>query len=76
MSYKIKHNIAASFKAICDTLGQPPHNRLHAMLIFDKVLIETCVYWDDKTNKFLGVCHKHGYDTSLEFTSKEDLQAL
>jgi len=75
-SYKIEHNITASFKAICDILGKPTHKRLHAMIMFDEVSIEAHPHWDDKTNKFLGMCHEHGHDTSLEFTSKEDLQVL
>jgi len=75
-SYEIERNIAASFKAICNTLGQPPHKRLHAMIMFDKISIEACPRWDDKTNKFLGVCREHGRDTSLEFNSEEDLRAL
>jgi len=75
-SHEIECNIAASFKAICDILGQPTHKRLHAVIMFDEISIETRPRWDDKTNKFLGVCREHGRDTSLEFTSEEDLQAL
>jgi hypothetical protein len=74
--HEIEGNIASSFKAICDILGQSMHKRLHAMIMFDEILIEACPHWDDKTNKFLGVCCEHGRNTSLEFTSKEDLQAL
>jgi hypothetical protein len=76
MSHKIECNIALSFKAICDILGQPMHKRLHAVVMFDEISIEACLHWDDKTNKFLGVCCEHGCDTSLEFTNEEDLQAL
>ncbi|KAI0282663.1 hypothetical protein BC826DRAFT_1110696 [Russula brevipes] len=32
--------------------------------------------WDDKTNKFLGLCREHGSETSIEFTSEEDLATL
>jgi hypothetical protein len=73
---QIKCNIATSFKAIRDILGQPTHKRLHDVAMFDEISIETRLRWDDKSNKFLGVCHEHGRDTSLEFTSEEDLQAL
>ena len=75
-SYEIERNIAASFKAICDILGKPTHKRLHAVIMFDEVSIEARPRWDDKTNKFLGMCREHGRDTSLEFTSEEDLRAL
>jgi hypothetical protein len=44
--------------------------------MFDKLLTEKRPRWDDKSNKILGVCQEHGHDTSLEFTSEEDLQAL
>ena len=76
MANEIGYNIAASFKAISDILGQPMHKQLHAVIMFDEISIEACPRWDDKTNKFLGVCREHGSDTSLEFTTEEDLQAL
>jgi len=46
------------------------------MIMFNEILVEKCPCWDDKMNKILGVCREHGQDTSLEFTSKEDLQML
>jgi len=46
------------------------------MIMFDEISIESRLHWDDKTNKFLGVCHEHGRDTSLEFGNEENLQAL
>ena len=76
MPYEIERNIAASFKPICDILKQPTHKGLHAVIMFDEISIEAHPRWDDKTNKFLGVCREHGRDTSLEFTNEEDLQAL
>ena len=75
-SHEIECNIASSFKAICDILGQSMHKRLHAVIMFDEISIEARPRWDDKTNKFLGVCREHGRDTSLEFTSEDDLQVL
>jgi hypothetical protein len=44
--------------------------------MFNKLAIEKQQRWDDKSNKFLGVCCEHGYMTSLEFTSKDDLVML
>jgi len=49
---------------------------IHAVIMFNKISVEKCPHWDDKTNKILGVCHEHGQDTSLEFTSEEDLETL
>jgi hypothetical protein len=48
----------------------------HVGLMFDKLAVEKWPRWDDKSNKILGVCHKHGQGTSLEFTSKDDLDVL
>jgi len=75
-SYEIGCNITASFKAICELLGATMQNMLHAMIMFDEILVERCPHWDDKTNKILGVCQEHGQETNLEFTSEEDLQML
>jgi len=74
--YEIACNIAASFDAICDTLGGSTQTMLHAVIMFDEILVEKCPCWDDKTNKILGMCCKHGHNTSLEFASKDDLQVL
>jgi len=49
---------------------------LHTVIMFDEISVERCPRWDDKTNKVLGVCHKHGQDTNLEFNSEDDLQTL
>jgi len=38
--------------------------------------IEKRPRWDDKSNKFLGVCREHGHATSLEFTNEDDLVML
>jgi len=75
-SYKVGYNIASSFKAMCDVLGASAQKMLHAVIMFDKILVEKCLHWDDKTNKILGVCREHGQETSLDFTSKEDLQTI
>lgn len=72
-SYEIEHNIAACFKSVLDILGV---STLHGILMFDEIAIEKRPRWDDKSNKILGVCREHGQDTSLEFTSEEDLETL
>jgi len=73
--YEIECNIAASFKDISDILGASTQN-MHAVIMFNEISVEKRPRWDDKTNKILGVCREHGQDTSLEFTSGEDLQTL
>ena len=50
--------------------------RIVTILMFDELAIEKRPRWDDKSNKFLGMCHEHGHVTSLEFTSKDDLVIL
>ena len=75
-SYEIGCNITVSFNVICDLLGASAQTMLHAVIMFDEISVERRPRWDDKTNKILGVCREHGQDTSLEFTSEEDLQAL
>jgi len=73
---EVESNIAASFKDICKILGASTQGMLHAVIMFDEISVEKRPRWDDKTNKVLGLCHEHGQDTSLEFTSEEDLQTL
>ena len=75
-SIEIGSNIAASFKPLCDILGASMQTMLHAVIMFDEISIERRPRWDDKSNKILGVCREHGQDTSLEFTSEDDLQTL
>jgi len=78
MSYKVRCNIAACFKAMCDiqVLGAPAQKMPHAVIMFDEILVEKHPCWDNKTNKILRVCRKHSQDTSLEFTSEEDLKTI
>jgi hypothetical protein len=71
--YELERNIATAFEGLLDSLGQ---KSLHAVIMFDEIAIEKRPRWDDKSNKVLGVCREHGRDTSLEFTSEDDLQAM
>ena len=71
--YEMEHNIAATFDCLLDIVEQNKH---HAVIMFDEISIEKRPRWDDKSNKILGVCREHGRDTSLEFTSEDDLQTL
>ena len=73
--YEVLKNIASTFEGILDMM-RASQNLLHGILMFDKLAIEKRPRWDDKSNKFLGVCHEHGHATSLEFTSEDDLVML
>ena len=44
--------------------------------MLDELAIEQHICWDDSTNKFLGVCHKHGHKISLDFMSEQELDIL
>jgi hypothetical protein len=72
---ELEQNIAACFEGLLDILGTLGQN-LHAVLMFDKLAIEKWPWWDDKSNNVLGVCCEYERGTSLEFTSKDDLDAL
>ena len=73
--FKIGKNIATCFDRLLDiigTLGQCTH----AVLMFDELAVEKRPWWDNKSNKVLGVCHEYGQVTSLEFTSEDNLDML
>jgi hypothetical protein len=74
--HEIEHNVSASFESLLDILGGSARKAVHAVVMFDELAVEKRPRWDDKSNKVLGVCREHGRDTSLEFTSEEDLQTL
>jgi hypothetical protein len=74
--YEIEHNVRASFEGLLDIFGASTQKMLHAVVMFDELVVEKRPCWDDKLNKILGVCREHGRDTSLEFTSEEDLGTL
>ena len=73
--YEVLKNIASTFEGILDVM-KVLQNLLYGILMFDELAIEKQPRWDDKSNKFLGVCHEHGHTTSLEFMSKDDLVML
>jgi len=57
-SHKIEYNIATTFKPVCNILKTSLQKILHAVIMFDKISVESHLYWDDKSNKILGVCCK------------------
>ena len=73
---EIECNIVASFEGLLDGLGVSKLRMLHTVAMFNELVIEKQPWWDDKLNKVLGICCKHGSETSLEFTIAEDLEML
>ena len=73
--YEVLKNISSTFDGILD-LMRVSQNLVHGILMFDELATEKRPRWDDKSNKFLGVCREHGHMTSLEFTSEDDLVML
>ena len=73
--HEVLKNIASMFEGILNMM-KASQNLLHRILMFDELAIEKRPRWDDKSNKFLGVCCEHGHATSLEFTSEDDLVIL
>ena len=65
----------ACFEGLLDIL-RTSGQCTHAVLMFDELAVEKRPRWDDKSNKVLGVCCEHGRETSLDFTSKDDLDVL
>ncbi|GLB44007.1 hypothetical protein LshimejAT787_1501910 [Lyophyllum shimeji] len=71
---EIQRNVEATFESVKEFLdGQEV---VHQVLMLDEIATEKRVRWDHKTNMFLGVCREHGHNTSLEFTTKEDMEEL
>lgn len=44
--------------------------------MFDKLKVEECPQWDDCTNYIQGVCCEHGHNTSLFYTSNQEVDLL
>ena len=73
---EIQRNIVACFEGLLDGLGVSGQRMLHAVAMFNELAIEKWPRWDDKSNKVLSICRKHGSRTSLKFTNEDDLETL
>jgi hypothetical protein len=71
---EIGKNIDACFESINDILQS--RKVVHQILMLDEIATEKRLRWDHKTNCFLGVCREHGKNTSLEFSSEDDMEEL
>lgn len=71
---EVMANILACLESIQDLLGTG--TIVHLVGMFDEIATEKRIRWDDLTNHFLGLCREHGWKTSLDFNSVEDLEEL
>lgn len=49
---------------------------VHQVLMFDEIKVEERPRWDDKSNNIIGVCREHSKNTSLQYTSKDEVDLL
>ena len=71
---EILQNLENSFKGIGSIIAEK--RVLHQVLMFDEISVEKRPRYDEKTNKFLGLCREHIQNTTSDFNSKEDLETL
>jgi hypothetical protein len=48
----------------------------HQVLMLDELAVKQRLHWDDSSNKFLGTCHEHNHQLSVDFTSEKELDIL
>ncbi|KAJ6618578.1 hypothetical protein B0H10DRAFT_2217537 [Mycena sp. CBHHK59/15] len=46
------------------------------LVLVSKIATEKRIWWDPKTNNFLGVCREHGKTVGLQFNNERDLEEL
>jgi hypothetical protein len=49
---------------------------LHLVLMIDEIALEKRIWWDSRTNKFLGVCREHADEVSTTFETMADAEEL
>ena len=49
---------------------------VHQVLMFDEIKVEEQPRWDDKSNNIIRVCREHSKNTSLQYTSKDEVDLL
>jgi hypothetical protein len=47
---------------------------VHQVLIFDELKVEERPWYDEKSNKLVGICREHAKNTSLEYASEWEVQ--
>ncbi|KAJ6604068.1 hypothetical protein B0H10DRAFT_2167181 [Mycena sp. CBHHK59/15] len=71
---EVAENVGACFEGITDVLAAKKPK--HAVLMYDEIATEKRIWWDPKTNNFLGVCREHGKTVGLQFNNERDLEEL
>ena len=70
-------NVDATLRGVLDVLhSQLSSSVVHTVGMLDEITTEKRVWWDPKTNLFLGVCREHAHRISLEFINEGDLDEL
>jgi len=69
-------NTTACTSIIKDVLNANPDRIVHQVLMFDEIKVEERPRWDDKSNNIIGVCREHSKNTSLQYTSKDEVDLL
>ena len=49
---------------------------IQAVLMFGEITTEKRIWWDPKTNYFLGLCREHAHNTMTEFINEDDMEEL
>ena len=44
--------------------------------MFGEITTEKRIWWDPKTNYFLGLCREHAHNTMTEFINEDDMEEL
>lgn len=69
-------NTTACTSIIKDVLNADQDHIVHQVLMFDEIKVEERPRWDDKSNNIIGVCREHSKNTSLQYTSKDEVDLL
>ncbi|TFY77572.1 hypothetical protein EWM64_g6442 [Hericium alpestre] len=74
---EVAKNVEACFEVLknLELLGLA-QNLFHGIVIFDEIAAESRLRWDDKSNKFLGLCREHAHKTTIEFETNDDLEMV
>ena len=69
-------NKVACTSIIEDAIKASPGRVVHQVLMFDEIKVEERPRWDDKSNNIIRVCREHSKHTSLQYTSKDEVDLL
>lgn len=73
---EIEANVSATVETILQEMRELDGEVVHAVLMFDELATEKRIWWDPKTNRFLGLCREHAHLTSTEFINEGDMEEM